>query len=95
MTKYNLTKLEAPAKCWYEIPVDQVKTLFEDPDFNGEIIHLYNDSEDGAETLIQTDEELGDAIFEALENRTSFVIHLNDVYAQQELFEIRETVNND
>ena len=91
MIKYSLTKIQSP---WYEIPVDQVKTLFEDPDFNGEICHLFNESEN-AESLIQTDEELGDAIFEALENRTPFVVHLNDVYAQSELFEIRETVNND
>lgn len=90
MIKYSLTKIQSP---WYEIPVDQVKTLFEDPGFNGEIVHLYNDSEDGAETLIQSDEELGDAIFEALENRTPFVVHLNDVYAQSELFEIRGEEN--
>ena len=38
MIKYSLTKLNEPGDgCWYEIPVDQVKTLFEDPDFNGEI----------------------------------------------------------
>lgn len=60
MIKYNLTKLDTPAsicdkraaKCWYEIPIDQVKQLFEDERFTGEICHLYNDSEDGAETLI-------------------------------------------
>lgn len=88
MIKYDLTKLDTPAKCWYEIPIDQVKQLFEDERFTGEICHLYNDSENGAETLIQSDEELEDAIFEALENRTSLAIHLNDLYEQEELFEI-------
>ena len=88
MTKYNLTKLDAPNKCWYEIPINQVKALFEDTRFTGELVHLYNDSEDGAESLIQTDEELGDAIFEALEDRTPFVIYRDDVYKQQDLFEI-------
>ena len=90
MNKYHLTKLDAPAKCWYEIPINQVKALFEDTKFTGELVHLYNDSEDGAESLIQTDEELGDAIFEALENRTPFAVHSSDVYAQRELFEIQE-----
>ena len=88
--KYQLTKIEGScSSCWYEIPINQVKQLFEDERFTGEIVHLYND-EDGAESLIQTDEELGDAIFEALENRTSFAVHTNDVYAQSELFEITD-----
>ena len=91
MIKYPLTKLNAPAKCWYEISIDLVKQLFEDPNFRGEIVHLYNDSEDGAESLIQTDEELGSAIFEALENRTPFVLHSSCVMEHKELFE----VNND
>ncbi|MEM8830548.1 MAG: hypothetical protein AAGE96_14495 [Cyanobacteria bacterium P01_G01_bin.19] len=88
MIKYKLTKLDTPSKCWYEIPIDQVKQLFEDKRFTGEIVHLYDDSEDGAESLMDHPEKLGDAIFEALEDRTSFVVHLNNVYAQQELFEI-------
>lgn len=88
MIKYNLTKLSKPAKCWYEIPINQVKQLFKDERFTGEICHLYNDSKNGAESLIQTDEQLGDAIFEAMENHTPFVVHLNDVYAQEEIFEV-------
>lgn len=52
MIKYNLTKLDTPSKCWYEIPIDQVKQLFEDERCTGEICRLYNDSENGAETLI-------------------------------------------
>ena len=88
MIKYNLTKLDTPAKCWYEIPIDQVKQLFEDERFTGEIVHLYDDSENGAESLINHPEQLGDAIFEALEDHTSFAVHINDVYAQSELFEI-------
>ena len=43
MIKYDLTKLDTPAKCWYEIQINQVKDLFEDNRFHGEIIHLYND----------------------------------------------------
>ena len=95
MIKYPLIKLDTPNSCWYEIPVDLVKQLFEDTRFTGEIVHLYNDSEDGAESLIPTDEELGDAIFEALENHTPFAVHSLDVHAQSELFEIREVVSND
>ncbi|NJK58724.1 MAG: hypothetical protein HC939_23470 [Pleurocapsa sp. SU_5_0] len=88
MIKYNLTKLSEPAKCWYEIPINQVKQLFEDERFTGEICHLYNDAEDGAESLIQTDEQLGDAIFEAMENHTPFVAHESDVMNHRELFNI-------
>lgn len=44
MIKYTLTKLNAPAKCWYEISIDLVKQLFEDEHFTGEIVHLFNDS---------------------------------------------------
>ena len=91
MIKYNLTKLDTPGNCWYEISINQVKQLFENERFTGEICHLYNDSENRAETLIQSDEELGDAIFEALENHTSFAVHIKDVYAQSELFEITDT----
>lgn len=90
MIKYNLTKLNTPAKCWYEIPIDQVKQLFEDERFTGEIVHLYNDSENGAESLVDHPEKLGDAIFEALEDHTPFALHVNDVYAQSELFEITD-----
>lgn len=93
MIKYKLTKLDTPSKCWYQIPIDQVKQLFEDERFTGEIVHLYNDSEDGAESLIQTDEELGDAIFEALEDHTPFVVHNQDVIEHEELFEIRKENN--
>ena len=87
MIKYTLTKLQL---YWYEIPVDRVKQLFEDERFTGEICHLYSEDEDGAESLIQSNEQLGDEIFEALENRTPFVLHSSCVYAQSELFEIRE-----
>jgi hypothetical protein len=37
-------------------------------------ILLYNDAEDVAESLIPTDEQLRDAIFEAMENRTLFEV---------------------
>lgn len=93
MIKYNLAKLDTPGNCWYEIPINQVKQLFEDERFTGEIVHLYNDSEDGAESLIQTDKELGDAIFEALEDHTPFVVHSQDVIEHEELFEIRKENN--
>ena len=91
MIKYPLIKIQSP---WYEIPVDLVKQLFEDERYIGEICHLFNESEN-AETLIQSDEELGDAIFEALENHSPFAVHVNDVYAHSELFEIREVESND
>lgn len=92
MIKYPLIKIQSP---WYEIPVDLVKQLFEDERYLGEICHLFNESEN-AESLIQNEEDLEEAIFEALENHISFVIHVNDVYAHQELFEIKEeAVSND
>ena len=93
MIRYDLTKLSEPRNCWFEIPINQVKDLFEDERFTGDICHLYNDSEDGCESLMDNPEKLGDAIFEAMENRTPFAVHLNDVYAQSELFEIRGEVN--
>ena len=80
MIKYPLSKIQSP---WYEIPVDLVKQLFKDERYIGEICHLFNESEN-AESLIQTDEELE----EALNDTAIFVIHVNDVYAQQELFEV-------
>ena len=93
MIKYNLAKLDTPGNCWYEIPINQVKQLFEDERFAGEIVHLYNDSENGAESLMDHPEKLGDAIFEALEDHTTFVVHSQDVIEHEELFEIRKENN--
>ena len=90
MIKYTLTKLNAPAKCWYEISGDIVNQLFEDGRYIGEICHLFNESEN-AESLIQTEEELK----EALSHKAIFILHSLDVHAQQKLFQIKETVNND
>lgn len=94
LIKYNLTKLKTPTKCWYEIPIDRVKQLFEDERFTGEIVHLYSDNEDGIESLMDHPEKLGYAIFEALEDRTLFALHSFNVCAQQELFEIRGIAQN-
>ena len=58
MIKYPLTKIQSP---WYEISGDLVKQLFEDERYTGEICHLFNESEN-AESLIQTDEELKEAL---------------------------------
>ena len=87
MIKYPLTKIES---FWYEISGDLVKQLFKDERYTGEICHLFNESEN-AESLIQTEEELA----RALDNGGPMVLHTLDVIKQQELFEIKETVNND
>ena len=87
MDKYNLTKCPSD-ESWYEVSINRVKQLFEDIRFNGEIVHLYNDYEDGAESLIQTEDELKVAIFEATENGTPFVIYTTDVEGHPELFEL-------
>lgn len=49
MIKYDLTKLSVRASsdkerarnCWFKIPIDRIKDLFEDEHFTGEICHLY------------------------------------------------------
>lgn len=98
INKYTVNKIsppDVPTDDWFEIPIDAVATLFNDERYTGEIIHLYNPSEDGAESLIDSDEKLEEALAEAREDKSPVVIHVNDLYAQQELFEIRELANND
>lgn len=86
--KYSLTKLNSPHDCWYKIALDEVKELFEDTNFTGEILHLYNNSQNGCESLIQSLEMLEETIELAKENNTSFVIHLQDAIFQEHLFTI-------
>ena len=94
IAKYTIKKISPPdvaRNCWYEIPIKQVEPLFNDERYIGEIVHLYND-EDGAESLIDSNEKLSEALSEARENNTYLVIHVNDLYAQPELFEITTEV---
>jgi len=93
IAKYTIKKIsppDVPTDDWFEIPIEQVEALFNDERYIGEIVHLYNDSEDGTESLIDGDDKLEEALSEARENKTPVVIHVNDLYAQPELFEIQE-----
>ena len=90
MIKYLLTKVNPPevaAGCWYEISPDLVTQLFEDRRYTGEIVYLYDANEDGAESVIDSKDKLQEILQEAAEDNNPIVLHVNDVYAQSELFE--------
>jgi hypothetical protein len=70
----------------------QVKQLFEDEKFSGEIVHLFNDSENGAESLIQSDEQLEAALLESTENHSPFVILTFHYLAQIQLFDLQPQI---
>ena len=94
--KYPLTRLSEPGNgCWYKVPLELAEQLYNDERFAGELVHLYDDSEDGCESLIQNEDDLDRAMSEAIGDHTPMVVFRDDVYAQSELFEIREVINND